>query len=121
MTRLGRIGHWLALALTLLAAPQLLGGSAAIALNRSDQVRRFTRAVEFEYVSWTSVSLLEKFESSALRPAGYLTEPERKNLVLEFVELVGETARLRGELEAILADPNLADPQQVAQAVGVEW
>jgi hypothetical protein len=105
----------------LLAAPLLLGGSAAIALNRSDQVRRFTRAVEFDYVSWTSVSLLEKFESSALRPAGYLTEPERKNLVLEFVELVGETARLRGELEAILADPNLAEPQQVAQAVGVEW
>jgi len=121
MTRLGRIGHWLALALTLLAAPQLLGGSAAIALNRSDQVRRFTRAVEFDYVSWTSVSLLEKFESSALRPASYLTEAERKNLVLEFVELVGETARLRGELEAILADPNLAEPQQVAQAVGVEW
>ena len=121
MTRLGRIGHWLALALTLLAAALLLGGSAAIALNRSDQVRRFTRAVEFDYVSWTSVSLLEKFESSALRPATYLTEPERKNLVLEFVELVGETARLRGELEAILADPNLAEPQQVAQAVGVEW
>ncbi len=121
MTRLGRIGQWLALTLILLAAPLLLGGSAAITLNRSDQVRRFTRAVEFDYVSWTSVSLLEKFESSALRPASYLTEPERKNLVLEYVQLVGETARLRGELEAILADPNLADPQQVAQAVGVEW
>jgi hypothetical protein len=121
MTRLSRIGQGLALALILLAAPLLLGGSAAIALNRSDQVRRFTRAVEFDYVSWTSVSLLEKFESSALRPASYLTEPERKSLVLEYVELVGETARLRGELEAILADPNLADPQRAARALGVEW
>jgi hypothetical protein len=121
MTRLTRIGQWLALGLILLAAPLLLGGSAAIALNRSDQVRRFTRAMEFDYVSWTSVSLLEKFEYSALRPAIYLTEPERKTLVLQYVELVGETARLRGELEAILADPNQADPQRAGRPVGVEW
>lgn len=121
MTRLSRIGQWLARGLILLAAPLLLGGSAAIALNRSDQVRRFTRAMEFDYVSWTSVSLLEKFEYSALRPASYLTEPERKTLVLQYVELVGQAARLRGELEAILANPNLTDPQRAARPVGVEW
>lgn len=120
MTRLRRIGQWAALVLILLASPLLLGGSGGLTLNRSDQVRRFTRAVEFDYVSWTVESLLQKLEYSALRPAGYLTEPERKSLVLQYAELIGETARLRGELEAILGDPQLADPRQAARPVGLE-
>src|SRR3990170_1850318 len=120
MTRLRQIGQWAALVLILLAAPLLLGGSAALTLNSSDQVRNFTRPVEFDYVSWTGVALAEKLEYSGLRPAEYLSEPERKTLVLEYVELIGETARLRAELEAILGDPNLDDPQQAAKPVGLQ-
>ena len=120
MTRLRQIGQWAARVLILLASPLLLGGSAALTLNRSDQVRNFTRPVEFDYVSWTGIALAEKLEYSGLRPAEYLSEPERKTLVLEYVEQIGETARLRAELEAILGDPNLDDPRQVARPVGLQ-
>ncbi|MGH2621799.1 MAG: hypothetical protein ACRDHG_14695 [Anaerolineales bacterium] len=119
MTRLRQIGQWAARVLILLASPLLLGGSAALTLNRSDQVRNFTRPVEFDYVSWTGVALAEKLEYSGLRPAEYLSEPERKALVLEYVELIGETARLRAELEVILGDPDSDDPRQAAGPVGL--
>ena len=121
MTRLRQIGQWAALVLILLASPLLLGGSAALTLNRSDQVRNFTRTVEFDYVSWTGLALAEKLEYSGLRPAEYLSEPERKSLVLEYVELVGEAARLRSELEVILGDPDLYDPRQAAGPVGLQF
>ena len=119
MTSSQRAFRWGTLVLLTLAISLMLGGSTAPALNRSDQVRRFTRQLEFDYVGWTTESLTEKFKNSALGAANYLSEPERKELVLEYVELIGETARLRGEQEATLNDPGLPDPQQAAAPVAL--
>ena len=119
MTSSQRAFRWGTLVLLSLAISLMLGGSTAPALNRSDQVRRFTRQLEFDYVGWTTESLTEKFRNSALGAANYLSEPERKELVLDYVELIGETARLRGEQEATLNDPGLPDPQQAAAPVAL--
>ena len=119
MTSSQRAFRWGTLVLLSLTISLMLGGSTAPALNRSDQVRRFTRQLEFDYVGWTTESLTEKFRNSALGAANYLSEPERKELVLDYVELIGETARLRGEQEATLNDPGLPDPQQAAAPVAL--
>ena len=106
--------RWGTVVLLSFAMSVVLGGSNAPELERSDQVRRFTRQLEFDYIGWTTESLTQKLRYSALSAANYLSEAERKELVLDYVELIGETARLRGELEATLSNPAAADPQEAA-------
>jgi hypothetical protein len=88
-----------------------LGGSASLIQDRSDQVRRFTRALEFDYVSWTMQAVGVKLGHSSLTAPGYLSEVDRELLVRDYLEQVRESGRLNAELQRALADPSVADPE----------
>jgi hypothetical protein len=95
----------------------LLGGSIASPGDPSEQARAFTRAIEFDYVSWTLDALGMKLGQIALGTAGYLPENERSSTVLEALDLTNQINQLEGKLNDIYADPNITDYEAVSAEV----
>jgi hypothetical protein len=108
------------LVLILLGLSLVLTSSATQILDRKDQVQRFTRALEFDYLTWTTQALGKKLSQFGLGAPGFLTDDDRSQVVLDYLELVREAGRLNGELGRMLSDPTLADPQLAAQPISEE-
>ncbi len=98
----------------------LLTASAALVLDRRDQVQRFTRQLEFDYLSWTTRALGKKLSQFGLGASGFLSDEDRNKVVLDYLELVREAGRLSGELATTLSDPNLPNPELTAQPISEE-
>ncbi|MEW5868032.1 MAG: hypothetical protein AB1894_02065 [Chloroflexota bacterium] len=99
----------------LLAISLLLGSSSLPPGDRTERVRAFTRQVEFDYVQWTLDALQIKFTQAALGDSDYITEAARKQIVLDYLDLVGQTQRTEWEISLLFTDPNTPNPQQAAQ------
>jgi len=89
----------------------LLGGSSLSLGDRTEQVRAFTRDVEFDYISWTLDALWLKLSQSAMGTASYLSPDMRHQVVYDYLELVAELQRTEGQIALVYTDPNIADHQ----------
>jgi hypothetical protein len=98
----------------------LLTASAAQILDRRDQVQRFTRQLEFDYLGWTTRALGKKLGQFGLGAPGFLTDADRNQVVLDYLELIRAAGRLSGELTSTLSDPNLPNPELTAQPISDE-
>ena len=67
----------------LLAMSLMLGASSAPLSGPLEQVRTFTRKIEFDYVTWTLNSLGIKLGEIALGTANYLPSEDQSKTVLE--------------------------------------
>ncbi len=120
MRRFSRLRTWILLLALGMASVLLLAGSGLLVGGRSDQVRRYTRAIEFDYASWTSQALGVKFEYSGLGAEAYLSESARSELVRDYLSRIEEASRLQSQLETALADPTVDNPQAAARPLMVE-
>jgi hypothetical protein len=96
----------------------LLTQSTAAARDRLEQIRRYTRAVEFDFASWTADAGLRKLGAIGLRAASYLREPERSRLAVEYAQLVDFAGQIEARIVATYADLSLTDP--AAQAAPLQ-
>ncbi len=108
------------LIVVLTAFSMLLTASTALVLDRRDQVQRFTRQLEFDYLSWTTRALGKKLSQFGLGASGFLSDEDRNQVVLDYLELVREAGRLSGELITTLSDPNLPNPELTAHPISEE-
>ena len=108
------------LIVVLLAFAILLTSSAASVLDRKDQVQRFTRQLEFDYLGWTTRALGNKLSQFGLGASGFLTDEDRNQAVLDYLDLVREAGRLSQELTSTLSDPNLPNPELTAKPISDE-
>jgi len=120
MRALARARIFGTLIVVFLALSILLTASVAQILDRQDQVQRFTRTLEFDYLTWTTRALGKKLGQFGLGAAGFLTNEARSQSVLDYLELVREARRLSGDLARTLSDPNLPEPQLAAQPISDE-
>jgi hypothetical protein len=95
----------------------LLGGSH---VQSGDQLRTFTRPLEFDFIPWTLDALEIKLEQTGLGAVEYLTEDQRNQLVIETLQLIDRSGRLETDLQAIHADPEILDPAEAGSAIAVE-
>jgi len=89
----------------------LLVSSNVSAFNSADQVRRFTRPIEFDYVSWTVDALLLKLGQASLSVPHYLTEDEQHTVVINYLKLVQDIDNTQHQVELIYADPKITDKE----------
>lgn len=78
--------------------------------NPTDHVHAFTRAVEFDYVSWSVDALLGKIGMGSLGIPEYLSPLTGHKLVVEYLDLVRNTFRVEKLISSIYADPNIQSP-----------
>ncbi len=89
----------------------LLVSSNVSAFDSADQVRRFTRPIEFDYVSWTVDALLLKLGQASLSVPHYLTEDEQHTVVINYLKLVQDIDNTQHQVELIYADPKITDKE----------
>ncbi|GAB4155703.1 MAG: hypothetical protein Fur0021_23280 [Candidatus Promineifilaceae bacterium] len=65
----------------------------------------------FDFVIWGAQALTAKVEARLTKSAAYLPAATRQQIVLDYLELIGESRRLNSEIEAIYAEALTADPR----------
>jgi hypothetical protein len=90
----------------------LLGGSSLLLSTKpSEAARRYTRSVEFDYVSWTLQALGVKLDQAALDTPFYFTETVRHQIVVDYLHLMDKILFSENQLNIIYTDPQVHDPE----------
>jgi hypothetical protein len=97
-----------------LFAGLLLTRSSVPPGDQTRQVRAFTRTIEFDYAGWMLDALRLKLNQIALGSADYLSNDARKQVVLNYLQLVNEIQIAEAKISLIFSDPNVPDPQQAS-------
>jgi len=93
----------------------LLTQSVPAARQQADRVRRFTRAIEFDFAGWTAQAAWAKLTTSSLALTDYLSEEQRSQLVRAYAERIDRASRLETELAVRLGGSSgEADPETKA-------
>lgn len=93
----------------------LLTASIAPPGDKAQQVRRYTRTLEFDYITWEWNAVLRKNEQAALGLMNYLTSEKQHALVTDCVVITRRINELQASLETIYSDPQNPNPDQTAQ------
>lgn len=92
----------------------LLSGSTVFFTERVEQVRAYTRQIEFDFITWTIQAISIKWEQSALRSEVFMTPQTRVDLVKSYLELVRNTRQVEEEIRKIYSDPNILAPDKAS-------
>lgn len=111
MKWIARITSCLAAVVLVLA---LLTRSSLVPADQGEQVRAFTRNVEFDYVEWTLDALFLKYSQSSLNTPRYLTEDRQRALVGDYMDLVRLVRQTSNEVDQIFANPYVTDPMEAS-------
>jgi len=106
--------------LVLLLLVLVLGGSTRPPEDIGSRARAFTRQVEFDYVSWIINALSVKWNQAALRTDTYLSGAQRRQITLDYLNLVSEVRQKEAELNLIFADPEVSDPLAASAGLRLE-
>lgn len=94
-----------------------LGPGTVPVSDETEQIRAYTRAVEFDYVDWTIDALLTKLSYASLGLGDFLDREEQRELVFEYLDLVSQIHNAEYQLSVIYTDPNINDPEEAAWPV----
>ncbi len=105
---LARRGLLLALMALLLSeeAPPLVGFDA--------RLDALVRGQRFDFITWDLGAIAAKSWMSMLGTPAYLTEAQRKQIVLDYLRLVGRIDELSSRIEAIYASPQTSHPESAS-------
>ena len=81
-------------------------GAVVDPTDQLEQIRAYSRIYEFDYVSWTVSALGRKLIQSTLKVNQYLPQPEKRELILEYLNLRNEVSARQADLVKLLSDPN---------------
>jgi len=110
--KIGRVFNQIIHLLPLMALVVIVLGSSSIPPgDRIQNVRAFTRQIEFDFIRWTLDAFQVKFNQLALGTANYLSSEQQHKLVVDYLDLVLQIQRAESELNQIYADPNIKDPE----------
>jgi len=101
----------LAIALVMVAAILLLQRSDIESGDLNQRVHGFTRGIEFDFGRWGLDALWMKFSDVGFGVVDYLPEETQKQIVMEYLDLVGKIYWTESNLNEIFADPNIDDPE----------
>ena len=94
----------------------LVTGSGAPLRGTTQQVRQYTRSVEFGFVNWTLGALWIKFRQLSLDNADYMNATGRTDVVRQFMALLDQIQSTETKITDIYGNPSVKDPQMAAAA-----
>lgn len=95
----------------------LLGSSVVLPSDQTEKVRLYTRNIEFDYVAWTLNALSTKYKQLALGSLAYIPDEQRRQLFLDYIDLIDQIQQSESELYSRFADPEVTNPQAVTTEV----
>ncbi len=99
----------------------LLGGSSLlISTKPSEAARRYTRSVEFDFVSWTLDALEAKLGQASLDSPYYLNENSRHQIVVDYLHLIDSILSTQNRLNVLFSDPTVVNPSAASLSLQAE-
>jgi hypothetical protein len=99
----------LRIALVCLLFILLMKNSGQPSLLLADQVRYFTRQVEFEYASWTIHAIYQKMAQAALGTDRYMDRGQQLKILNRYLEIIDQQSAVKDQLTQIYAAPDQTD------------
>jgi hypothetical protein len=84
------------------------------------QVSARVGAQQFDFIGWTLNALGLKAAQSASAGQNYLETDQRKQIVLDYFELLDQSLSLERQIDQIFSDPNQTDPDTASQPAKTE-
>lgn len=112
--RIARIVDFLALTLAIMIAA---GGDTPRLTGESDQVRSFTRDIEFDYPNWVWDATWLKIEQSTIYAPYVFERGTTKEIVFEYLRVTQRLMETEFSIEQIFADPNVADKNVASESL----
>lgn len=92
----------------LFIALMLLIVSSNVPLDSSlSSLSNLTRWDEFNYISWVASALIDKFSNATLGLERFIDDETQAEIVLKYLDQIGEVETLERRLEELNSDPNL--------------
>src|SRR5512138_3874889 len=88
-----------------------LTASTPMMTSEVDRVRAYTRAIEFDYLSWMLNAAGLKVEQSAVGVPDYLSHEESRVAVSDYLQVTQQITEAEDALNKIYADPTISDKQ----------
>jgi len=85
-----------------------------------ERVRAFTRNIEFDYITWTIDAMQVKFGQGALDIDRYLTDEQKHDLVIDYIDLVIQIQTAESDLKDMYANPAIENPDHASTALRAE-
>jgi hypothetical protein len=99
----------------------LLGGSSLlVSSDPSEAVRRYTRSIEFDYVSWTLNAIGVKLGQAALGTPYYFDETARHQIVVDYLHLMDNILSKENQLNLVYTDPQVTNPATASAELRTE-
>ncbi len=94
----------------------LLGGSSLMVSTKpSEAARRYTRSVEFDYVSWTLEAFAVKLDQAVLGTPYYFPEISRHQIVVDYLHLMDAILSDENKINLMFSDPKISNPPVASQ------
>ncbi|MBI3241038.1 MAG: hypothetical protein HYZ49_01930 [Chloroflexi bacterium] len=98
----------------------LIGRDAPVLTDINVQVSVRVGALQFDFVGWTLEALGFKAAQTLSTEQSYLDTDQRKQIVLDYFDLLDQSLKLNREIDDIFADPNQADPASASAGLNAE-
>lgn len=98
----------------LLLLPILLSQSSLDLSSPQEQVRKYTRSIEFDYSSWTIKALLVKIQQASLNLPSYMDQETQKRFILDTISIINKYHLLESQINKIYTDPEIPNPDQIS-------
>ncbi|HVN15188.1 MAG TPA: hypothetical protein VMT73_05555 [Anaerolineales bacterium] len=82
-----------------------------------EQVRAYTRQIEFDYVNWMLNAMGVKIQQGAAGLPGYLSNESRKEIVTEYLSVTQNIMNSETALDQIYADATIKDKDAAAKTI----
>ena len=81
---------------------------------QTDQVRSYTRAIEFDYPTWVWDAIWSKIDQSAINAPAVFDRGSNKQIVFEYLRTTDQLNQTEFQIEKIFADPNITDKESTS-------
>ena len=115
-----RIIRTLEIIITLFILALISGYSNPTLTNEIEKVRKYTRGIEFNYITWMGNAALIKLRSAAIGMPYNLDHTAQKQVVAEYMRVTQSVLEKEYLLEQIYADANILDKEKNSISVRAE-
>ena len=82
--------------------------------GQTDQIRTYTRAIEFDYTTWVWDAFWSKIDQSVINAPYVFERGSNKQIVFEYLRITDELNPTEFQIEQIFADPNVTDKESTS-------
>lgn len=84
-----------------------------------EHIRFYTRNIEFDFINWTLGALGVKLDQAILGTVGLIPDTAEPDIVLSYLQLLGEINGVEAQISTIYTDPAVKDAYRASESLRI--